>query len=380
MAARNPKPGTDNADVIDQLQSLLQDETYDAESLNPALATLYAELQVGDDGEATVHISKLSADGRGTEANVWKGDPEQYDLERIAKTFGSGDYRVKVYVRIPTGQKVLKGNKVFSWLLSPDDEAKRTAPKADANPGNGLSALDIGRLIADGIKAAMPQAPAVAPVDPLQQIKQLAEVMAMLRPEAPQQTQQLGQLDQLKSMVEIVSMLKGDPDDGPRGVNANGTDLLMNVINKFGPLLMQALPAIQAGAVQQQMAQLPMEPQPMATPAPMVTQPQQTQESEEMLKLKMGLQFLMMQCEAGNDPLTYANVVLDNVPEESIQALLSNPQPLDWLGQFIPNIKNPPYADWFTKLLAECREMTTEEDADADATAPTLPGNIPPGP
>src|SRR6266481_1741400 len=84
---------------------LLDDESFNGESLNPALETLYAELGISGEGEAVVFVSQLDADKKGAEAQVWRGSPDDYDLEAIARTFGSGNYRVKVYVRGPTGHR-----------------------------------------------------------------------------------------------------------------------------------------------------------------------------------------------------------------------------------------------------------------------------------
>lgn len=116
------KPSKDKPeDEIDSEAQLF----YTAEELNPALLQMYAELGITGDPDTTVHVAKVDANGKGDDANVWKGDPEQYDLESLAKKFGSGAYRVMVYVKIESGQKVRKVNKVLHWMLSPEDEQKR---------------------------------------------------------------------------------------------------------------------------------------------------------------------------------------------------------------------------------------------------------------
>lgn len=364
-------------DVLEKAVALLSDDTFSGETLTPALETMFNEMGIAEGNEATVHVSKLDADSRGTEANIWRGSPDDYDLERLAKQFGSGSYRVKVYVRIPQGSKVLKANKVFTWMLSPEDEKARLALlKGEAvAPQSGVTLADVARIVAEainGIKQVIPQ-PSPQP-DPLDQMTKLAGVMRMMMPEVPAQAAQPqgNMLGQLKDMAELMQMLRGD-DDGGSARGANGNDLMLAAINKFAPLLGSVL--TQPGAAGMTSAST-VAPQAMipsdvqAQPAPAVQQAQ-PQEDDDMLKLKMGLAFLIGQCEGGGHPETYAEVVLDSVPPEAIQQLLTTPDPIAYLTQINPKIGTEPYRAWFTTLLNECREMLKEEQpAEGQQNAP----------
>ncbi len=79
------------------------------------------------------------------------------------------------------------------------------------------------------------------------------------------------------------------------------------------------------------------------------------------LKLKMGIGFLLMQCNAGGAPETYAEVVLDSVPAEAVQALLAQPDPIAWLAAIEPKVQQPENVEWFRSLIEAVREMLSDE-------------------
>lgn len=376
----------DAGEAAAQVLALLDDDTIDSESLNPALQSVYADLGIDSEGNhATVYVSKLDADSKGNEARVWDGDPDDYDLKQIARKFGSGSYRVKVYVRVPTGQKVLKGNKVIAFLLSPEEEAKRNPTQSTAQPA--INPHDLAAMIANAVKAGLP--PPAPPIDPLQQLQSLAAIVSTLNGNRPETPPPPNPLNMLRDVIELQSMLKGDSDDLPaRGVNATGTDLLNNLINKFGPMLMQVLPAMsgQAG-MPVEMHGGPILPAPAAAPAhipqpsqqlqPQAPQPQQTQEDDVNLQamkqnaqIKMGIAFLKNGCDQSAPPESFADVVLANVPTEQVQQILALVEPLDWFAQYDPTVKNEPYATWFREMLAECRELLKDDTEQADPPGP----------
>lgn len=356
----------------------LHDDVFSAETLNPALESLYAELGMGDGGEATVHVSKLDADGRGVEAQIWKGDPDNYDLEQLAKKFGSGQYRVKVYVRIPTGQKVCKGNKVFAWMLSPEDEAKRMqVQNPQATAVKQFDPADIARVVVDSIKMALPQQ---NPVNSLGMLKEIAEVMRTLQPTTQQvaQTPQVDPISMMKNLAEMMVTLRGEVEPVAAGGNAGGMDVLLSLVNKFGPMFQQVMSqqqgaqmGAQAGiaAATPQLQHMPTQTQPPHQAPQQAPQQEQSGEDEVSMKLRMGLMFLVQQCKAGGLPETYAEVVLDSVPAESLAQLMSVADPVAQLAAFAPEVAD--HREWFEKLIGECREMLTDEPDDSGAGAGT---------
>jgi hypothetical protein len=78
-----------------------------------------------------------------------------------------------------------------------------------------------------------------------------------------------------------------------------------------------------------------------------------------MLKLKMGLSFLCEQAAAKKDAALYAEVVLDNVPDEFLTTILSAPDFCAVLAQFTPAVLQ--HREWFEKLKTEVIEQMKPE-------------------
>ena len=76
-------------------------------------------------------------------------------------------------------------------------------------------------------------------------------------------------------------------------------------------------------------------------------------------KLKMGLSFLVQQCKLGGEAGTYAEVVLDSVPADTMSELLKLPDPIAYLANFTPEVAS--HRAWFEALMQECREMLSDE-------------------
>ncbi len=366
--ATNKKPPVDtgNDEESQSLQEMLADMLTDADSLNPQLEHIYAQVgMTADNADAKVFVSKLDVDERTKEARVWEGVPEQFDLHRVAKTFGSGSYRVMVYMKIPTGQRVRKINEVIAWLLTPEEEAK-LKPQAMQQQA-GMSAQDIATIINTAMDARMPRE--AQPANQMANLKELAEIMSLLQGNRPEPPPAKDPIAAMRDMVEIAQMLKGG-DDAPleRGVNANGMDLLNNLIVKFGPLLTGALQTMQVPMAEAAAPQLAA-PQPthMPMPAAPATQPQPTEQDEMNLRLMMGIQFLKNGCAQGGNAESYADMVIDNVPAEAIADVMKLPDPLQYFAQHDATLLQEPYATWFRAVIDECRELLKPEEGPSPA-------------
>ncbi len=91
-------------------------------------------------------------------------------------------------------------------------------------------------------------------------------------------------------------------------------------------------------------------------------------------QMRMGLTFLCTYAEANADPFTYAGVVLDSIPPEGVKQLLQNPQWLDYLASFTPDVKK--HEKWFMALrdeviaeMAERANPSTESEPDPETPA-----------
>lgn len=82
--------------------------------------------------------------------------------------------------------------------------------------------------------------------------------------------------------------------------------------------------------------------------------------SASNIAIKQALNFLVGQAERGNDPQTYAFLVLDQLPEDTIRNLIDDP---DWFGRLQSlHAGVAPYREWFAEMVSYIRADLTGED------------------
>lgn len=383
MATKTKGKAVEEQDQTEPMQ--MSEDMYSAESLNPALEQLFAEMGMTADTDATVHVSKLDADGTGTEAAVWRGDPDDYDLESIARKFGSGQYRVKVYVRIPTGQKVRKANKVFAWLLSPEDEAKRVAvlnPPAAATADNSAVLQALGsmnqNLAALIEKVAHP--PAVNPLATLEGIKAIADI---IKPAAPVASAASGGdfttvMNNMRTFMELSRAINPQVPVGEDGKTDVAGALLTKGLDIFG----RAIEA-RAGAQSSPAAAAPGLPAPAATAAT-ETPPDDglTEEQRDMLLLfKAQLRIANRSAAGGEPPAEFADDAYDMIGAENIKMLQTDAAWFAKICELVPDCQQ--HAAWYQAVRAELIRIGIEEGdltGIPESGSVSQDGNTPPEP
>lgn len=118
-------------------------------------------------------------------------------------------------------------------------------------------------------------------------------------------------------------------------------------------------------------------PPPQAPTAPQPTS-QPTEQQTTMLHYYYGL--LCQKAAAGADPTLYAEIVLDNVPDETLDMLLTRqPTPLDALiAEFPPAAQ---HREWFAQLIDTLMQaMTDEEEHEPVAVQPGVSTDAPDAP
>lgn len=324
--------------------------------LSDALSRLYAENGISEI-EAKAHVYIVNAE-TGRDEKIWDGVPEDYNLSELAKKHGSGDYRLMVYVKTDAGNFGRKINRVQTYRLSPEEDARlRSIRKGELVPtqqqSQGVTAETIAQAVAAALKAIMP-AP-VAPANNLGMLKEVAEIVRTLAPQPVLSTQpQFNPMEVFRLAADFARDRNRD-DDEPikRGVNASGTDVFMRLIDRFGPMFAQSIQQ-NGNAV-------------LATPVASASEKTDTvatsPEAEAMIKLKMGIAFLVMQANAGNDPTTYADVVLDNVPQEDLMKFVNSADPVAYLANINSDVSK--HAQWFKDLLEEVKAELNAPEGDA---------------
>jgi hypothetical protein len=340
-------------------ESWLTDETFTADALDEALQSVFAEMGVTGEGEASVFVSKVDGIVKGEDAKVWEGDASDYDLMAVARQHGSGKYRVRVYVKPPIGAKQIKANKVFGVLLTPDEERQRTrAPDA----GEYLKKSDLETILASAVARIQPAQPVANPTDTVTLAIQLAKAMQPAQPA-------VDVIGMMTMAMQFAEKMRPDPDAAPRDAGANGNDVIVAMIDKFGPAFASGMEqtlkqqsqqqaAARPAPVQQLPATIP-EPQPSivhSNETTTITEDEAMREGQK--QFAMGIQFLVMQAQAGNPVETYAEMIMDNVPGETLDALLKAPDSIVLLKEVNPEVEK--YQEWFVALLDEVKKMVSD--------------------
>jgi hypothetical protein len=372
-AKRAPKaaaPADENEDFQDYI---------DFQSLNPALEQIRADLNITGDADVTCHVSKLDADGKGTEFKVWTGDPDEYNLEAIAKRFGSGQYRIMVYMKIPSGHKVRQINKVQALMLSPEDEARVIAARAAAaNPpevkqsDNGINSLagvmvqgfqQLGELIAK--TNAAPQ------VDPLQQMQALAGIMRTMMPAAappPAGPGFMEMLNMVKTFNDVAGVGKASlPADAD-----SSTALMMAGMDMFKPVIAKAM---------EQKANAPALAAPVPTSgdqsASRLTEAQPIEtDNEEFMLFKLQLKAANKAAAHGADAADFADTIFAILPDAVLQGMAFDPAWFEYLVKAVPDCGA--HKAWYEQVRAALVEIGVEDGvfirgADGALTLPPEP-------
>lgn len=162
--------------------SPFQDDERDIASAE-AMREIISELGFESDLGIKVQIWKLETGE--PEARVWEGPPEDYDLMRTAREFGSGDYRVKLRAPVNpdgTGQIVNKGSRVDRIKLTYAEEQVITARGNAQSQPQALAAppVDIAGQVAATINPILQEiarALAARP-DPFEMLLKAKELFA----------------------------------------------------------------------------------------------------------------------------------------------------------------------------------------------------------
>lgn len=330
-------------------------ELMTGDELNPALAQIYSEL--GGDGEkrVTVYVYLLN-DTSGKEARVWQGPPDDYDLMALAKRFGSGDYRVKIYAPTERGNPGVRANQVIPILLDPADDARIVAMRRGDIPlVAGVppvqSSSDMARMIAEAVRAAMPVQ--VAAPDPLAMMDRLASVMQKIIPQTAPAAHADGFKETLSNIGGLMSLVKqlSGGDDSPRDRGGR--------VDKEGFLLTKGA-AIVERLFEKHLSENPKPPSTDQSVSEPDQQPQLTPEQiAEIEEMRLALMYVLRKAKAGNAPEEVADLIYDDVPDELFVELYNNPQWFETLCANEPGFI--PFKDWCIKLRAKLLEFAAED-------------------
>jgi hypothetical protein len=200
--------------------------------------------------------------------------------------------------------------------------------------------------------------------DPLQELERLSVIFSNINGQRAQTSGETALNLVLKGM-EIAKVQEGGGDGG--GIAGVLRDVLNSpMVGELMQGLKQAAIAPPAGSTIPPAVQ----PAPAARPG----------SSNGAPSLADQLAFLVTRAQAGNDPAVYAEMLVDVLPEEHLQALMEAPDPLAPMEAIAPAMAQ--HRPWFQAMLDAIREIVQGEgeplpgdDAESNALDP---GRSPP--
>lgn len=356
-----------------------------------SIASLMAELGGVEGSRCTVYRLRANQ----PQVYVFACAPHEFSLDNLRDKYNGGEFRI--FVTRPGHTGVWRNLRVCVEERAPG----AVPPASDAV----VSVMREGFALQAKAMDAMAQRLAAPSGEPVSMATILRELPALI-------TAAAAALTALRPPVVAAPPASGMNDGRAIDLLLKGVDLarelpargggdddnsLMGMLRELmrSPMLGQAMAATMAQQprlaapptppVQQMRPQQPQQPQPQPVqqpPAPEPATPGETQVS--MLTYYLGV--LVAKARDGADPTLYAELVMDNLPDESLRVLLARqPDTVTALAGDHPGVGE--HRAWFEQLVATIRETVDAEDAAViqgapnapNGTASHLPGESPAG-
>lgn len=287
---------------------------------------------LGNNGE--ILVKRQTGGGKDPMEHVGYFEPDEYSygqlVEHLRNNYGGGLYRI--YLRV-NGRN--KGNSLVRIA-----ESKSTPENSRALAGHGelSQILNVMREQNNQLMDAMKQ----PQKDPMADMMQMFQMMTMMREAMGIQNQTpVNPLEQLK---DSMSILEGF------GVTING-QAEKDEDDGFGGLIEKMAPLVTA-AIQ-----------------PKQSQPQQNPKSREKpmfgnIMLKAGINTLLKAAKKGSDPATYAEMILDQLPEDKVREFITSENSAKKLVEIVPQVGE--FAEWFDTLSEHVKAQLGMESTVSD--------------
>lgn len=355
-------------------------DTDDDVPAGPPPTDALSEMMAGLQGAANSRISIYRILKNQPPSYVAECAPESFSLDDLRDKYNGGEFRLYVM----KDGRLWKNMRVF--VEAPPSRHDPVAASATGGLGDLLTVMREGFAAQ---AAALREATAVRPAGPPMFsgdnlpaiITAVTGALVALRPPpppapppqpAPDVDFASKSIDMFMKGLELARDLKEDASPADNSIGG----MLRTVLGS--PLMAQA---VAAATPQPRPAQPrpaiagPQQPQAQPQPQPQQSQPQPTQpEAADFNMLHYYYGLLCQKAAAGADPVLYAEVVLDNVPDDTLNNLLTRqPTPLDALLAEYPAAA--PHREWFATLIDTLLSAMTEGEEESAAEPVQQPIN-----
>jgi hypothetical protein len=298
------------------------------------VARLISELGGGNDANAKVSVWKVVKGER--DAFCCTLTPLEFSLDHLARGFGGGTYRVRVYASNPTARSgvSIKYNQLIN--IAEPKNAEPAAMQSELSSimqkfiehserqtqqlKESLENRNKGPSWVDAIKVV---GPIVTPL--------LLEVLKRPAPVAPVQTSLTEQIMALKALQDLAGDMKEEKSDASPLVTAAAEFAkAFGTVVASNPHAMPHIPAVVSSTTTGQITppQIPVQQANSAVPVPA----QQKQEQDVMLKIRNVLNTVCDKFDASNPMPDIADYVDSQFSDEEYDALLNGLETDGWFA------------------------------------------------
>lgn len=336
-----------------QMMTMPETDQYGTADDDPddvALANVVAELG-SDAADAVVNVYQV--DEKKNRAFVGSFAPADFSIGLIQAQFGAGEYRVEVR----QNKKWLKKSTIRIAAPKVNPLAAIAAPAPAVETGKIIESMQsgfaqMGQMFAAALgQLAQNQPKPKSSMEMLQELAMMKELMG--GNSAPQGPDPMRLFEMATEIADKINPRQGEPGAG---------EMIMEAMKNFAPLINKAA---------EQSARPAMAPAPMiapANPAPVVPNPANPEQDQMKFARKMYLNLLVSNAQAGNDTMTYANMLLDVAGETAALEFAHSPTWFETLCAEEPMARQFP--DWFAQLRNDVIELTKPESDDMNNGIP----------
>jgi len=273
------------------------------------------------------------------------------DVDGVKDNYGAGDYRIRVYDE----HSKVRGNRGFSIARLPTLNAVPAPPVAQAPSEH------IASVVANAVAATLaPVLERLASATGNREsfLRELVQYKTLFAPVAAAASLPMpapnDPLDMLRKVLDISKDLKSD------GAEKTVSDVMLELLQQFGPVLTERMQQMRAASGAAGAA--PQARGIVAGPVLPTTPTGATQVQSAEDSMRFSVSFLVAQAEMKKDPELYADVVLDQLPQDWIEQSMSmtTDELLALLATLDPRVNQ--HAEWFRELHTKMKELTAPDE------------------
>lgn len=327
--------------------------TIEPEEADPddiALQNVLSEL--GSSGvDAKVNIYQL--DARQNRAFIGAFLPSEFSLERVQSEFGPGEYEIRVY---RAGK--LATRKVIKIAAPKNSAVPGIAPQNNgAELGKIVETMNagfnqLGTMFAQALQGlAQNQPKPKSTLETLQEFQLMKEVFGGNSQPAPDP---MAMVTMALELSEKIRPREGEPGAG---------EIIMEAVKNFAPTINSMVASAQQNSAHVMSAP----PVPQIPAIPQIPAP----ENDEMnIMQKVYVKTLIAAAASNAAPETYANNILDLMPEQTVLDFVG---PENWFTAVVEKIPEAaPHADWFGQLKQSIIDLTRDDEGDSVASTQSV--------